>query len=254
MLVLSALILIATATIAVEGGRTGIYIAPILTSGHFGVVGDNIPAYYYVSPLGNSAELSPYQSESVRRLSFGAKLGLFFKPGTDDGKHRFDIEAQWDLFTNDFRYSRVTADSLGTISDYSVDEIRLRGNGINAKLKWGYYLDERWEPFVSLGYGVGLLNLGDASGITHGPNIGSGMRITLCHRFSFIFEYETSPMTEVEFDLADVDAGIYNALDANARLKIQPGYSQISAGFEFPISFCVDCDPEKSPCRDRRYR
>jgi len=240
---------IAVAIFGLEEPRSGIFIVPLITSGHFGIVGDNFPSEFATTPAGSNSYLSPIPAEATRRLSFGAKLGIFYRPESCEGKNRFDLEAQWDNFSNKFRYMNYTADTLGNAS-YSAGNLDMSGNGATVKIRWGYNIDDKCEPFVSLGYTVDLLQLGDASGVGHGPNLGAGMRILICSRFSFIFEYETCPMSDVEFDLNKVDEDLSSALGATAKINLEPGYSQVMVGFEFPISLCINCSEGGAPCPD----
>jgi hypothetical protein len=178
-------------------------------------------------------------------MSFAGKFGIFVRPDSYDRRHRLDLEAQADYFTGYFDFQNNTISDSGAVI-YNVDKWEMSGIGVVGRLRWSVELEGRWQPYVHLGYTVNMLTLGDGSAISYGPNVGAGMRIRLCPKYAFYFEYETGAMGSVDFPLSDVDANLASALATNesANIMLHPSYSMVSVGFEFPITFCLTC-PDK---------
>ncbi len=246
-LLISVLILVPAIIFAgTDDPGFGVYIAPLVTSGHFGISADNLPYLYYETGTGiDTAFLNPTPADAERRLSLGGKLGIFYRPDNYEKRHRFDIEVQGDYFNNEFRY-QVYSDVSG-IGKYSVGRWSLTGMGAVIRIRWAVEVQQRWEPYVHVGYGINQLKLGEAQGASHGPNVGAGIRVKLCSKYAFYFEYETSPMMSLEFPLSEMDPTFAN-FDPTT-VSLEPGYSQVSVGFEFPISFCISCPSSGSSTR-----
>jgi len=235
LLIITAITLIG----APEDPGFGFYIAPMITSGHFGVTANHVPMEISETPSGTSISLSPYSQEMIRRPSFGGKLGIFHRPDIYDRRHRIDFELQADYFKGVFPFNRKTTDAFGVTTN-TIDQWDLTGTGLVGRIRWSVELEDRWQPYIHVGYGVNFINLEEQPAIGFGPNLGAGMRIRLCSKFAFYFEYETSPMNNVSFD--DI-AEVYPELQGliNSGVSVESGYSQVSVAFEFPIVFCISC-------------
>lgn len=215
----------------------GVYIAPMLGSGHFGVAGTNLPSSIQNDNTSVNTSVNPMMTEATRGASFGGKLGIFYRPDNYNRRHRFDLEVQGDFFSNQFHFASQTRDtSMVWVNDY--ESWKMNGIGIVGRMRWSVEIEDRWQPYVHWGYGVNLLSIGEASGVGHGWNIGAGMRVRLCSKYSFYFEYETSPMAPVDFAYSDLGK---NVGTVNNTIGIHPGYSQVTVAFELPISLCIDC-------------
>ncbi len=215
----------------------GVYIAPMLGSGHFGVAATNMPSSINRTSVSTTVFVNPLMTEATRGPSFGGKLGIFYRPDNYNRRHRFDLEAQGDFFSNDFHFGLDETDAVGVTTN-SFESWTLNGIGIVGRIRWSVELEDRWQPYVHMGYGVNLLSLGDANGVGHGFNLGAGMRVRLCSKYAFYFEYETSPMKPVNFAYSDLGK---NVGTTSNTIGVHPGYSQVTVAFEFPISFCIDC-------------
>ncbi len=216
----------------------GVYFAPLLGSGHFGVGGTNIPASIQRTSSSTTTTPNPTFAEATRGPSFGGKFGIFYRPNNYDRRHRFDLEVQGDFHSNQFHFA-VSEQDTGSVWVDDFESWTLNGIGLVGRIRWSVELENRWQPYVHMGYGVNLLSLGDASGAGHGMNIGGGMRVRLCSKYSFYFEYETSAMAPVHFAYSDLGKEV-GTIDNT--IGIHPGYSQVTVAFELPISFCIDCD------------
>ena len=76
-------------------------------------------------------------------------------------------------------------------------------------------------------------------------NIGAGMRVRMCDRYAFYFEYETASLKSIDIAYADIDAtansALINSTSRTANVTLKPNYSMVSVSFEFPIEFCLRC-------------
>jgi len=216
----------------------GVYIAPMLGSGHFGVTAVNMPLVLDSDTVSSSSEISPLSVGASRGASFGGKIGIFYRPDNYERRHRFDLEVQGDFFSNSFDLQRVETDSLYNVSA-AIETWKLNGVGMVGRIRWSAEVSERWQPYAHFGYGVNMLTLGDATGVGHGFNVGGGMRVRLCSKYAFYVEYETSPMSTVNFSYSDIGK---NTGSLKGNIGVNPGYSQVTVAFEFPISFCVNCE------------
>ncbi len=235
--IISVVMIFSLAYAMPEDAGFGVYIAPMFASGHFGVSATNMPASITATTTGISVSLNPVSVDAGRGFSYGGKLGLFYRPDNYDRRHRFDLEVQGDFFSNyfDFQYIEIDAAMVET---FGVETWDLDGIGLAAKIRWSAEVQERWQPYVHFGYGVNLLKLEKASGVGHGFNLGAGMRVRLCSKYAFYFEYETCPMRMVDFTFSDIGEDVGSL---TGELGVDPGYSQVMVAFEFPINFCVEC-------------
>jgi opacity protein-like surface antigen len=222
---------------APEDPGFGIYIAPMLGSGHFGVSATNMPIFIDRTPNTVVTSVNPSMTEATRGSSFGGKLGFFYRPDNYDRRHRFDLEAQCDFFSNQFHFGNEETDILGNTVE-GFESWTMNGIGIVGRMRWSVELDDRWQPYVHMGYGVNLLSLGEADGVGHGFNVGAGMRVRLCSKYAFYLEYETSPMQPVNLAYSDLGKNLGTIQNT---IGIPPGFSQVTVAFELPISFCLDC-------------
>ncbi len=238
-----ALFIIAFVFTALAGpsdSKSGIYFAPMLTSGHFGVLAHNMPELYNtVSP--RSLILSTTDIAPDRGLSFGGKVGFFFRPEVHERKNRLDIEVQFEHAPGKFWFQTIEA----TNTLYKQDYWKLSNETITGRFRWSADVGDRWQPFVHWGYSIDMIGLGNANAISHGLNIGAGMRVRLCGRYAFYFEYETASLKSIEIAYADIDAtansALINTTSRTANLTLKPSYSMVSVAFEFPIEFCMSC-------------
>ena len=172
-LIIFAVLLVPALTFAVpDDPGFGVYIAPMIASGHFGIKAYNLPIASTISGS-TSVSPSPFPQEADRRLSVGAKLGLFYRPDNYERRHRFDLEIQGDYFTGEFGYQQYTADTTATGS-YSTGTLKLTGIGAVVRIRWSGEIQERWQPYVHFGYAVNMLTFGSANGLSHGTNVGAG--------------------------------------------------------------------------------
>ena len=213
-----------------------VYFAPILTSSHMGVTADNLPAIH-TEGSSSSLVLQTSPEQATPRFGFGGKFGLAFRPEAHDRRNRLDIEIQGEYFASDFHYRHYD----DTLDNQTTRSIRYDGFGLVGRLRWSGDVDERVEPFVHVGYGVNFLSLGSAVGLGYGYNIGAGMRVRMCDKFGFYFEYENSPMGEIQMSIPEIDPAMAT-LGSGDVVGLQPGYQQVSVGFEFYLRFCANCD------------
>ena len=238
-----ALFLIAFVFTALAGpndSKSGIYFAPMLTSGHFGVLAHNTPEVYNtVSP--RTLSLSTTELAPDRGLSFGGKLGIFFRPEVHERKNRLDVEVQFEYAPGRFWFQ--TIDATNTL--YEQDYWLLDNKTITGRFRWSADVGDRWQPYVHLGYSIDMIGLGNANALSHGLNIGAGMRVRLCDHYAFYFEYETASLKSIDIAYADIDAtansALINSTSRTANLTLKPNYSMVSVSFEFPIEFCLRC-------------
>ena len=137
-----ALFLIAFVFTALAGpndSKSGIYFAPMLTSGHFGVLAHNTPEVYNtVSP--RTLSLSTTDLAPDRGLSFGGKLGIFFRPEVHERKNRLDVEVQFEYAPGKFWFQ--TIDATNTL--YEQDYWLLDNKTITGRFRWSADVGDRF--------------------------------------------------------------------------------------------------------------
>jgi len=239
--VLFIFVLVLTAFAGPNDAKSGFYFAPMLTSGHFGVSAHNMPEFYDQDATPPTLTTATVDVSPDRGLSFGGKLGIFIRPEVNERKNRLDIEAQFEYAPGRFWFQ-----TLDTSRIIGQDSWKMTNMNITARFRWSGDVSDRWQPYVHWGYSLDIIKLEYASAFSHGLNIGAGMRVRLCDRYAFYFEYETASLKTVEIAYEDIDATANAALTNATNVTLKPNYSMVSVAFEFPIEFCLKCQDKRS--------